>query len=408
AVGIAQRSGRVRFRYRPAQQRPGRQHGAPRGSPHRIRELRICDRREMAGDVEGRGARGFARADHSATGEYRATVVAAGDRDNGAGARDQADRGRRQQRVGNRARDQRVCTTTQWRPAGAAGKSRPRERRCDRRVGRAASAAGDVHASHRDVRRRPDVLRYRYRRPLPPRRLLCRSHPQGGESGRSAGAGADQVRTCGEPQDCQGARPHCAAHAARHRRRGDRVRRREFITVLGGAAAWPLAARAQQPSTQVARIGVLNTGLDDAVSGGLGYRAFVAELQKLGFTEGRNLVIDYGRTDQGADKAFADAATMGRSNVAVIVASGFELPLQAAVAASPSVPIVILANNYDPIARGYVTSLARPGGRITGLFNRQPELAQKRVELLTEAFPTRTRLAVLWDASSSEAFAAAE
>src|SRR6516162_9965933 len=158
------------------------------------------------------------------------------------------------------------------------------------------------------------------------------------------------------------------------------TRRRQFITLLGGAAAaWPLAARAQQPSTQVARIGVLNTGLDDAVSGGLGYRAFVAELQKLGFTEGRNLVIDYGRTDQGADKAYADAATMARSNVAVIVASGSELPLQAAVAASPSVPIVILANNYDPIARGYVTSLARPGGRITGIFNRQPELAQKRV-----------------------------
>src|SRR5215468_2317665 len=145
------------------------------------------------------------------------------------------------------------------------------------------------------------------------------------------------------------------------------MRRREFITLLGGAAvAWPLTARAQQPSTQVGRIGVLNTGLDDAVSGGLGYRAFVAELQKLGFTEGRNLVIDYGRTDQGADKAFTDAATMARSNVAVIVASGSELPLQAAVAASPSVPIVILANNYDPIARGYVTSLARPGGRITG------------------------------------------
>jgi putative tryptophan/tyrosine transport system substrate-binding protein len=185
------------------------------------------------------------------------------------------------------------------------------------------------------------------------------------------------------------------------------VKRRDFITLLGGAvAAWPLAARAQQPA-QVARIGVLNTGLDDAVSGGLGYRAFVAELQKLGFAEGRNLIIDYGRTDLGADKAFADAAAMVRSNVAVIVASGSELPLQAAVAASSSIPIVMLANNYDPIARGYVTSLARPGGRITGLFYRQPELAQKRVELLTEAFPTRTRLAVLWDASSSEPFGAA-
>jgi len=186
------------------------------------------------------------------------------------------------------------------------------------------------------------------------------------------------------------------------------MRRREFITLLGGAAvAWPLAARAQQAG-DIVRIGVLNTGLDDAVSGGLGYRAFVAELKKLGFVEGRNLVIDYGRTDQGADKAFADAAAMVRSNVAVIIASGSELPLQAAVAASSSIPVVILANNFDPIARGYVASLARPGGNITGLFYRQPELAQKRVELLSEAFPTRMRLAVLWDASSSETVAAAE
>ena len=75
------------------------------------------------------------------------------------------------------------------------------------------------------------------------------------------------------------------------------IRRREFISLLGGAAAWPLPAHAQQAG-DIVRIGVLNTGLDDAVSGGLGYRAFVAELQKLGFAEGRNLVIDYGRTDQ--------------------------------------------------------------------------------------------------------------
>jgi putative ABC transport system substrate-binding protein len=186
------------------------------------------------------------------------------------------------------------------------------------------------------------------------------------------------------------------------------MRRRQFIVLLGGAAAsWPLAARAQQPG-QVARIGVLNTSTDDPVSGGVGYPAFVAELQKLGFTEGRNLIIDYGRTDQGRDKAFADAAAMAGSNAAVIVASGSELPLQAAVAASSSIPIVILANNYDPIASGYVASLARPGGHITGLFYRQLELGQKRVELLTEAFPARKRLAALWDASSSETFAAAE
>jgi ABC-type uncharacterized transport system substrate-binding protein len=166
------------------------------------------------------------------------------------------------------------------------------------------------------------------------------------------------------------------------------VRRRDVITLLGGVTVtWPFAARAQPGP--IARIGVLNTGVEDAVSGGLGYRAFVGELQKLGFTEGQNLIIDYGRTDQGEDKAFADAAAMARSNVAVIVASGSELPLQAAVAASSTIPVVMLANNYDPIERGYVASLARPGGRITGLFSRQPELAQKRVELLTEAFPAR-------------------
>src|SRR5512139_2104562 len=143
------------------------------------------------------------------------------------------------------------------------------------------------------------------------------------------------------------------------------MNRRELIALLGGTmAAWPLVSEAQQ-TDQIARIGVLNTSTDDPVSGGVGYPAFIAELQKLGFTEGRNLIIDYGRTDQGPDKAFIDAAAMAHSNVAVIVASGPELAVQAAIAASSSIPIVILANNYDPIARGYVASLARPGGRIT-------------------------------------------
>jgi ABC-type uncharacterized transport system substrate-binding protein len=185
------------------------------------------------------------------------------------------------------------------------------------------------------------------------------------------------------------------------------MRRREFITVLGGAAAWPLAARAQQADGK-RRIGVLNTSTEDAVSGGVGYPAFITELQKLGFTEGQNLVIHNGRTDQGEEKAFADAAAMARDAVEVIVASGSELPLRAALAASPTIPIVILAANYDPIARGYVAGLARPGGNITGFTYRQTELAQKRVELLAEAFPGRKRMGVLWDASSSESFAAAE
>ena len=97
-----------------------------------------------------------------------------------------------------------------------------------------------------------------------------------------------------------------------------------------------------------------------------------------------------------------------RSNVELLVVVGTEIALQAAVAASRTIPIVIWAINFDPIARGYVKSLARPGGNITGIVSLQTELAAKQVELLTQAFPERTRLAVLWDASSADQFIAAE
>ena len=87
---------------------------------------------------------------------------------------------------------------------------------------------------------------------------------------------------------------------------------------------------------------------------------------------------------------------------------GGEIVLQAAVAASRTVPIVMWAINFDPIARGYVKSLAQPGGNITGIVSLQTELAAKQVELLTQALPDRTRLAILWDAISADQFTAAE
>jgi putative ABC transport system substrate-binding protein len=112
--------------------------------------------------------------------------------------------------------------------------------------------------------------------------------------------------------------------------------------------------------------------------------------------------------DQDAQQLFAATADLVRSNVELLVVSGSEITLQAAIAASRTIPIVMLAINFDPIARGYVKSLARHGGNITGVVSLQTELAAKQVELLTQAFPERTRLAVLWDEISADQFAAAE
>src|SRR2546430_2829444 len=184
------------------------------------------------------------------------------------------------------------------------------------------------------------------------------------------------------------------------------MRRREFITLLGGVAAWPLAARAQQPG-RIARVGVLGPDLNNSVTGP-GYQVFLSELRKLGFTEGQNLVVEYRRTDEGMPKAFIGANEMVAAKADVLVANGPEISLQAATAARPAVPIVMLANNYDPFARGYVKSLAQPGGNITGLYYRQPELAVKQLELLVEAFPERTRVAILWDPVSADQLSAIE
>ena len=185
------------------------------------------------------------------------------------------------------------------------------------------------------------------------------------------------------------------------------MKRREFITLLGGAtAAWPLAARAQQGG-RIARVGVLASDRANPITGE-GLPIFRTELHKLGFTEGQNLLIEHRRVDEGVAKAFAGANDLVAAKADVLVASGAELALQAADAARPPVPIVMLANNFDPISRGYVKSLSHPGGNITGLFYRQPELATKQLELLAEAFPGRSRVGVLWDQDSVDGLVSAE
>jgi putative ABC transport system substrate-binding protein len=183
------------------------------------------------------------------------------------------------------------------------------------------------------------------------------------------------------------------------------MRRRHFITLLGGAAAWPLAAGAQQAG-KVIRIGFIGASLNSSAMAAQ-YQAFLTELHELGFSEGRNIVVDYRRLDDPRGP-FAVAAELMRLQVDLIVATGPEVALQAVVGASRSIPIVIMAVQYDPIARGYVSSLARPGGNITGVFYRQPELAAKQLELLTQTFPEKSRLAVLYDTNSADQFSAAE
>jgi putative ABC transport system substrate-binding protein len=192
------------------------------------------------------------------------------------------------------------------------------------------------------------------------------------------------------------------------------MRRREFITLFSGAvASWPLAAQAQQLAGRTARIGFIrtalttSTGLPDPISG-VGYPAFLDELKQSGFSEGQNLSIAAVRLDQDAQRLFAETADLVRSNVELLVTEGTEIALQAAIAASKTIPIVFWANNFDPIARGYVKSLARPGGNLTGVVSQQTELAAKQVELLTEAFPERTRLAVLYDGISADQSSAAQ
>jgi putative ABC transport system substrate-binding protein len=186
------------------------------------------------------------------------------------------------------------------------------------------------------------------------------------------------------------------------------MRRREFITLFGvTAATWPSVARAQQVVDKTVRIGLVQPSLDNPVVA-RGYPAFLDELKKSGFSEGQNLTIQIVRLDQDSESLFAKTAELLRTKVDLVVAVGTETALQALLAASRTIPVVVWAINYDLVALGYVNSLVQPGGNITGIVSLQTELAAKQVELLTQAFPGRTGLGIFWDQISGDQFVAAE
>jgi putative ABC transport system substrate-binding protein len=175
----------------------------------------------------------------------------------------------------------------------------------------------------------------------------------------------------------------------------DRMKRREFITLLGGAAAWPLAARAQQPG-KIYRVGLLANGpavgpFDDR------RKTLLSGLAARGFVDGQNLVVVQRSADAHPERLDGLVAELKAANVDIIVTFGYPAAL-AAKTSTKEVPIVVTGAG-DPVATGLVDGLARPGGNITGVTELGIELSAKRLEILRDALPALERVAMLWNAA---------
>ncbi len=168
------------------------------------------------------------------------------------------------------------------------------------------------------------------------------------------------------------------------------MKRREFIGIIGGAAVWPLAARAQQAAMPVigALHGVSAAQWTDRMAG------FHRGLGEAGFEDGRNVSIEYRWAEGQFDRLPAMAADLVSRKVAVICAGASDVAIRAAIAATKTIPIVFTTAS-DPVSAGFVPSLGRPGGSVTGITFFGVELVAKRLELLHEVLPGATRIALL-------------
>jgi putative tryptophan/tyrosine transport system substrate-binding protein len=174
------------------------------------------------------------------------------------------------------------------------------------------------------------------------------------------------------------------------------LRRRQFITLLGGAAAWPLAAQAQ-PQPKMLRVGFVGMQPRESPL----YANFLRRMAELGYQEGQNFTFDYIQTPNvdGYNKGYQELAARKPD---VFLAVGNEPALRAALSFADGKPIAFLAVDFDPLAKGYVANLSHPGGNVTGIFVRQVELAGKRVEIAREAFPNATVIGIVFDSTSRE------